>query len=220
MYIYIYYMFAIIWILDCWLPDTCLLETNAVSWPGKLLSVNALAKPYSYVAIWALIAVCISPGPRGSSYGLYQADCRSNLNPVPDVKPWDKERPMLHTTETNLSYSLGSRRSENQSSLKASFTIPERQITDYYIYIWEPPIHIVKSLKHENDKTQFLKTFKIECNINQQLPQKVCSKTSSIAEQLWHCYRFIKLSHLWNSLIHQPWAYDSFFSKDLIIWYS
>ena len=49
-------------------------------------------------------------GARGSSYGVYQADCRSNLNLVPDVKPWDKVRPILHTTETNLSYSLGSRK--------------------------------------------------------------------------------------------------------------
>ena len=24
-------MFAIIWVLKCWLPDTCFLETNAVS---------------------------------------------------------------------------------------------------------------------------------------------------------------------------------------------
>ena len=39
-------MFAIMWILDCWLPDTFFLETNAVSLPGKLLSVNALKKPY------------------------------------------------------------------------------------------------------------------------------------------------------------------------------
>ena len=67
----IYYMFAIIWILDSWLLDTCFLETNAVNWPGKLLSVNALEKSYPYVAIWALAAVCISPGPRGSSDGLY-----------------------------------------------------------------------------------------------------------------------------------------------------
>ena len=29
--IYIYYMFAIIWVLECWLPDTCFRETNAVS---------------------------------------------------------------------------------------------------------------------------------------------------------------------------------------------
>ena len=59
-YIYKYNMFAIIWILDCWLPDTCFLETNTVSWPGKLLSVNALEKPYPYVTIRALTAVCIS----------------------------------------------------------------------------------------------------------------------------------------------------------------
>ena len=32
-------MFSIIWILDFWLPDTCFLATNAVSLPGKLLSI-------------------------------------------------------------------------------------------------------------------------------------------------------------------------------------
>ena len=42
-------MFAIIRILDCWLPDTCFLETNAVSCPEKLLSVNALENPYPYL---------------------------------------------------------------------------------------------------------------------------------------------------------------------------
>ena len=33
-------MFAIIWVLECWLPDTCFLEMNAVSSPGKLLRVK------------------------------------------------------------------------------------------------------------------------------------------------------------------------------------
>ena len=54
-------------------------EINAVRWPGKLLSTIALEKPSPSVKRWALTAKHISPGPRGSSNGLYQSDWQSNL---------------------------------------------------------------------------------------------------------------------------------------------
>ena len=57
-------MFAIIWILEYWLPDTCFLETNS-----ELTSRN----PTHMLQYGPspLSAVCISPGQRGSSYVIW-----------------------------------------------------------------------------------------------------------------------------------------------------